>query len=67
MSGGNWDYKNLDLVDGFDALKLKKILEIVQLGLHRVDYAISGDTSRERVEKELFDMFEKLGDDLYGG
>lgn len=71
MSGGYWDYRNLNIFEPamadqmIDIERLKLILITVKKALSNIDYALSGDYNKERVEKELFVIFKKLGDDLY--
>jgi len=64
MSGGHWRYREqrLDLL----VEQLPWIIQFAQDCLTMVDYAISGDTDQERVEKELFRLTERFGDRLYG-
>lgn len=68
MSRGHWDYKEQNIVDQLieDQDTTKIILHTVKAALRVVDYALEGDKSQEQAEKELFELFKKLGDRLYG-
>ena len=64
MSGGHWNYQNRKLEEYVEKLPL--IIAAISLGLEYVDYALSGDTSRDKAKDQLFSLFETLGDKLYG-
>lgn len=68
MSGGHWNYKDqtfsYDLED--DLPKIIKIVQKMRVCFHTVDWAESGDSSREDAEKRLYDLILALGDELFG-
>lgn len=68
MSGGYWDGRNREI--GWRIIeelttKVTTILKAADEALIAVDYALSGDDSKEDAKEKLFEIFKKLGDDLY--
>jgi hypothetical protein len=56
MSGGHFDYKDLELFNLLDEKivddDLKKIVKIVGDWVHAYDWCVSGDTGKETYQKE---------------
>lgn len=70
MSGGHWGYQSWKLRDAMldegELAKLRKFVEAVAKTEHIVDWAICGDTLRENAEHELFDLWVKTFDEVFG-
>ena len=65
MSGGTWNYKDVD-EDSYTVAKLPAIIDALIKAFHAIDWAESCDTSRKDAEPEVYDILLELGDKLFG-
>ena len=64
MSGGHWLYKEQE-AENYHVHKLPVIVETLMIILHKIDYDICGDTTRNETEKEVYDLIKELGEKLF--
>lgn len=67
MSGGNWNYQQYQierLVEQLDSV-VKPLLMAVAETEHIVDWSESADSSREKAEHQLYDLWVKTFNEVY--
>ena len=66
MSGGTWDYRNLN-TDNYHAKDMPKIIDALVDVLHLIDWAESGDTDIEYAAPLVYKRMLELGNLLFNG
>lgn len=64
MSGGHWDYQSWKLEE--EAEKWAKLMKAIGQSEHIVDWAICGDTSEETAGKQLYELWLKTFEEVFG-
>jgi hypothetical protein len=64
MSGGTWNYKDEHIRRS--AVEIALLLETVAETERIVDLAVSGDSNQKDPGKELFRLWHRTFEDLYG-
>ena len=64
MSGGAWQYQQYHIEE--KAEEIAALLKAVAETEHIVDWAVSGDTLRSEAASELFDLWERIFNKVYG-
>lgn len=65
MSGGRWNYQDQKIDAEIKVEQLPKLLQGLQQCFHLVDWAESGDSSKKDVQKRIYEILLKLGNDLW--
>ena len=67
MSGGKWNYQDARELDALiDEDRTKKFLAVLRLCWHVVDWAESGDSSREEAAIEVYEVLRASGEAIFG-
>jgi hypothetical protein len=64
MSGGRWNYEDGVFFDRL-AYALPEICKTLEACFNHVDYAESGDTSKEQAKEHLYHLINELGDKIF--
>lgn len=64
MSGGTWNYRQFDIEDA--GQMVAHFTEAIARSEHICDWAEACDTSRERAEHDLYDLWVATFDKVFG-
>jgi hypothetical protein len=64
VSGGHWGYRSREIE--VMAEVIPALLEAAAESEQIVDWALSGDTSADDAARDLFELWQKTFDELYG-